>query len=134
VTTAARLAKEGKLQPQLYMLALRDLWGIEPLGGVYVPLSAKAPRPRGVLDKQEKEGLLAGERFVRSDFLDEDELADTLAAAHSRASEIAAATRAGRIDRDPIDDKCPKYCRFQPICRRERAFVPEPPPDDQEQE
>jgi ATP-dependent helicase/DNAse subunit B len=135
VTAAAKLAKEGKLQPQLYMLALRDLWGIEPLGGVYVPLSAKDPRPRGILDKEEKGGLLAGESFVRNDFLDEDALAEALEAAHRRASEIAAGMRAGRIDRDPIDDKCPKYCRFQPICRRERALVAEPPPpDDQEEE
>ena len=29
--------------------------------------------------------------------------------------------RSGRIDRDPIDDECPRYCTFQAICRRERA-------------
>ncbi len=134
VTAAAKLAKDGKLQPQLYMLALRDLWGIEPLGGVYVPLSAKDPRPRGILDKDEKGGLLAGEAFVRNDFLDEDALAEALDEAHARASEIAAAMSAGRIDRDPIEDKCPKYCRFQPICRRERALIVEPTPEDLEEE
>jgi ATP-dependent helicase/DNAse subunit B len=134
VTAAAKLAKEGKLQPQLYMLALRDLWGIEPLGGVYVPLSAKDPRPRGILDREEKGGLLAGEAFFNTDFLDEDALAEALTEAHGRASEITAGMSAGRIDRDPIDDKCPKYCRFQPICRRERALLAEPPPEDPEEE
>jgi len=133
-TAAAKLAKEGKLQPQLYMLALRDLWQIEPLGGVYVPLSAKDPRPRGLLSKDERDGLLAGEPFVRNDFLEEDVLHDALTDAHQRASEIAAAMSAGTIDRDPIDDKCPKYCRFQPICRRERALVSEPPPEEAEEE
>lgn len=135
VTTAAKLAKEGKLQPQLYMLALRELWGIEPVGGVYVPLSAtKDPRPRGILSKHERNGVLEGERFVNRDFLDDDAFDAALTAARQRASEIAGSMRAGAIDRDPIDDKCPKYCRFQPICRRERALVSDPPPDDPEEE
>ena len=134
VTTAARLAKEGKLQPQLYMLALRDLWGIDPIGGVYVPLSAKDPRPRGIVRKDEREGLLAGEQFVRPDFLDDEAFDEALTVARTTASEIAAGMRAGAIDRDPIDDKCPKHCRYQPICRRERALVAEPPPDDPEEE
>jgi RecB family exonuclease len=136
-TAAAKLEEEGKLQPQLYMLALRDLWQIEPIGGVYVPLSGKDPsevRARGILDKREKEGLLAGEHFVRTDFLDDDELTEALAAAHLRASEIAGAMRAGRITRDPIEDRCPRYCRFQPICRRERAVIVEPEPDEEEEE
>ena len=133
-TPAAKLTKEGKLQPQLYMLALRDLWRIEPVGGVYVPLADKDTRPRGILDKQEKDGVLAGERFVHTDFLDEDALTEALAAAHERASEIAAAMKTGRIERDPIDDRCPKYCRFQPICRRERAIIAEPEPDEPEED
>ena len=135
-TAAAKLAEEGKLQPQLYMLALRDLWGIEPIGGVYVPLSPKdseEARARGILDKRERE-LLEGERFVRTDFLDEDELTETLDSAHARASQIAADMRAGRIARNPIDNTCPRYCRFQPICRRERAVVVDDPDEEPEEE
>ena len=102
-----------------------------------MPLSGKDPsevRARGILDKREKGGLLAGEPFVRTDFLDDDELAEALDAAHARASEIAAGMRAGRIARDPIEDKCPRYCRFQPICRRERAVIVEPDPEEEEEE
>ena len=136
-TAAADLEKEGRLQPQLYMLALRDLWGIEPIGGVYVPLSANDPkkaRPRGILDKREKAELLDGDDFVRTDFLDEDKLSETLDAAHARATQIAADMRAGRITRDPIKDKCPRHCSFQPICRRERAIILEDPPEEPEEE
>ena len=136
-TAAAKLEEEGKLQPQLYMLALRDLWQIEPIGGVYVPLSGKDPkemRARGILDKREKGELLAGEPFVRTDFLDDDELTEALDAAHVRASEIAAGMRTGRITRDPIEDTCPRHCRFQPICRRERAVIVEPDPEEEEEE
>ena len=136
-TPAARLEKEGKLQPQLYMLALRDLWGIEPIGGVYVPLSAAKPdkaRPRGILDKREKADLLAGGDFVKTDFLGEDDLIEALDAAHARASGIVADMRAGRITRDPIEDKCPRHCTFQPICRLERAVVVEPTDEETEEE
>jgi hypothetical protein len=30
--------------------------------------------------------------------------------------------RAGQIDRDPNGGRCPKWCRYQPICRLERAI------------
>ena len=30
--------------------------------------------------------------------------------------------QAGDIGRDPIGGQCPKYCHFQPICRKERAL------------
>jgi hypothetical protein len=30
--------------------------------------------------------------------------------------------RAGEIRRNPLGGQCPKYCRFQPICRKERAL------------
>jgi ATP-dependent helicase/DNAse subunit B len=135
VTAAAKLAKEGKLQPQLYMLALRELWALEPIGGVYVPLApTKDPRARGLLDKQERGELVDDAGFVRTDFLDEDAFGEALVAARDRAREIVAGMRRGLIDRDPIDDRCPRFCRFQPICRRERAVASEPPADDDDEE
>jgi hypothetical protein len=41
--------------------------------------------------------------------------------------------RAGRIDRDPIDDECPRFCTFQAICRRERAPRQATPADDDDE-
>jgi len=135
VTAAARLGKEGKLQPQLYMLALRELWDIDPIGGVYVPLAPTTEaRARGLLDKRERGELLDDGDFIRNDFLDEDAFGEALVAARDRAREIVTGMRRGLIDRDPIDDRCPRFCRFQPICRRERAVASEPPDDDEEDE
>jgi ATP-dependent helicase/DNAse subunit B len=134
VTPAAKLEREGKLQPQLYMLALRELWGIEPLGGVYTPLGAtEDPRPRGLLRKEERGGPLAEAGLVGTDFLEPEAFAQALDGARERAARIVAAMRDGVIDRDPIDDRCPSYCRFQPICRRERAAAgaAEPLPDEE---
>jgi ATP-dependent helicase/DNAse subunit B len=135
VTPGARLEKEGKLQPQLYMLALREVWGIEPIGGVYVPLGATDdPRARGLLRKEHRE-LLDEARFVNRDFLDDERFDDALSAARAHAAEIVGRMRRGDITRDPIDDTCPPYCRFQPICRRERALATEPArPEEAEEE
>ena len=128
VPPARNLEREGKLQLQLYMLALRDLWGIEPLGGVYRPLggrSAKERRPRGPLRADEREGALAGMPAVRSDLLDDDEFEEVLERARGRANELVGGMREGFIDRNPLRDTCPRWCRFQAICRRERSAIPD---------
>jgi ATP-dependent helicase/DNAse subunit B len=127
VTSGAKLLDEGKLQLQLYARALSRQWGIEPLGGVYEPLAATDDaRPRGVLRKDERGAALDGVNAVDRDLLDPVEFEAALDAAAARAAEIVAGMRAGRIQRDPIDDRCPSYCTFQAICRRERAVGPEP--------
>jgi ATP-dependent helicase/DNAse subunit B len=127
VTSGAKLLDEGKLQLQLYARALSSQWGIEPLGGVYEPLAATDDaRARGILRKDERGAALDGVNAVDRDFLDPDEFEAALHAAAARAAEIVAGMRAGRIQRDPIDDRCPSYCTFQAICRRERAVGPEP--------
>jgi hypothetical protein len=71
---------------------------------------------------------------VDRDILAPDEFEAALDAAAARAAEIVAGMRAGRIQRDPIDDRCPSYCTFQAICRRERAVGPEPSVAAQEDE
>jgi ATP-dependent helicase/DNAse subunit B len=136
VTPAAKLEAEGKLQLPLYALALDRLWGIPPLGGVYEPLGATDDRrPRGFLRGEEKDGALDGLDLVSTDLLPDDRFEEVLAGAAERARRIAAAMREGRIDRDPIDDECPRYCTFQAICRRERApRQVDPAEEDEEME
>ena len=36
--------------------------------------------------------------------------------------EFGARMRAGQIDANPLEGKCPTWCEYQPICRRERAL------------
>jgi ATP-dependent helicase/DNAse subunit B len=135
VTTGANLEKEGKLQPQLYALALERLWGRQPLGGLYQPLAGtESHRPRGIARAAEAGGSLAGLDLYPNDLLEDDDFEAVLAAAAFRAQGIVAAMRAGEIERNPIDDRCPVFCTFQGICRRERAARTEPEPGDDEDE
>jgi ATP-dependent helicase/DNAse subunit B len=135
VTSGAKLLDEGKLQLQLYARALSRQWGIEPLGGVYEPLAATDDtRPRGILRKDERDDALEGLHTVDRDLLEPEQFDAALDAATVRAAEIVAGMRAGRIQRDPIDDRCPSFCTFQAICRRERAIGPEPSPVEDEDE
>jgi ATP-dependent helicase/DNAse subunit B len=135
VTKGKNLADEGKLQLQLYALALERLWGRPPLGAVYVPLAGtKSHTPRGIMLQEERDGLLAGLDLANADLIDHDSMREALDAATDEARRIALAMREGVITRDPIDDRCPRYCTFQSICRRERATRLEPEHEAEEEE
>ena len=130
VSGRQKLYEEGKLQLPLYMLVARERLDLDPIGGVYYPLAAyKKRHARGIVrrDETEEGGLLAGIPLSTrggkgDDRVDPDELEEVLAAARERAVEKGSRMRAGLIDRDPLGDRCPKYCEYQPICRLERAL------------
>jgi ATP-dependent helicase/DNAse subunit B len=109
-----------KLQLPLYMLAVKELWGLTPVGAVYHPLGKQHEDiPRGLLDASAEGSPLKPDQFKRSDFVgDFDEKLDW---AREKALELAGKIRAGHLDRDPLDGKCPRYCHLHPICRRDRG-------------
>jgi RecB family exonuclease len=120
----AKLEEEGKLQLQLYAQALRELWGIEPIGGLYYPLAKRDdPRPRGFV----LEGLDATDalELFRPDRVEGRIVRETLDAGVARARDVGAAMRHGEIDRKPNGGRCPEWCRYQPICRIERSIGPD---------
>jgi ATP-dependent helicase/DNAse subunit B len=140
VSPRVKLEEEAKLQLQLYLIAVAELWGAEIVGGLYHPLRAGSERrPRGVvLDDAAVD--LAGYGLAKTDSVDREEFEELLGDARRRAGEIVARMRAGQIDRDPgpregLRDHgiCPPFCDFAPICRRDRAPV-EPAGDDEEDE
>jgi hypothetical protein len=135
VTSAAKLEQEGKLQLQLYSIAVQELWGIDPAGGIYEPLGATGDhRPRGIANGEERH-LLEGLDLYGNDILDSEEFAEAMDRARALAAEIVERMRTGDIRRDPLEDSCPKWCEFAPICRRERARpAPEDEEDDDEEE
>jgi ATP-dependent helicase/nuclease subunit B len=130
------MLEKGKLQLQLYLLAARELWGLDLAGGLYRPLGGRTDgdrQPKGLLRKELKEDL-AGLRPRQNDHLDDEAFDAALDAARERTEEIVAGIQAGRISRSPIGGSCPTYCHFQPICRRERGVPEEEPISEDEEE
>ena len=85
--SAAKIESELRLQIPLYMLVLRDLVGIEPLGGLYRALAGER-QARGLLRAEAKDDVPG---FAPRDYLDEEEFwAQT-----ERAKEHARALRRG---------------------------------------
>jgi ATP-dependent helicase/nuclease subunit B len=116
--SAREMEKELRLQIPLYMLVLRDLVGIEPLGGLYRPL-AGGRKPRGLLREDAKADVLAG--YSRNDYLDEEEFWAKVETARTTGRELAGRIRAGDVRHDPKGGECPSWCDLWPMCRVERA-------------
>ena len=128
------MLERGKLQLQLYLLAARELWGLDLAGGLYRPLGATSKRqPKGLLRKDVTDDLVPLDPRPRDRVADE-EFEGALDEARGRAEEIVAAIHGGDIGRRPLGDRCPDWCSFQPICRRERGLPEEEPETEEEPE
>jgi ATP-dependent helicase/DNAse subunit B len=114
--SAREIERELRLQIPLYMLVLRDLVGLEPLGGLYRPL-AGARRARGLVREAEAE-TLAG--YVSNDYLGEEEFWGIVDSARATATALAERMREGDIRHDPLGGDCPSWCDLWTMCRIER--------------
>jgi ATP-dependent helicase/DNAse subunit B len=127
--SAAQIKAEFKLQLPLYLLVLRDLVGVEPLGGVYRALAGERPS-RGLLRAEAREDGVPG--FVSTDYLPEDEFWATVEWAKETARTFAGRIRSGDVRHDPLGldvrpretsgegrewGHCPGWCRLAPLCR-----------------
>jgi ATP-dependent helicase/DNAse subunit B len=128
VTPRDKFEEKAKLQLPLYLLAVAEHWGGQPVGGIYHPLrGTSVRRPRGVLLDQAAADLAPYGPYD-NDTVDEPGLEEVLDEARSRAGAIVARMRSGEIRRDPGPRPglrghgiCPSFCEFAPICRRDRA-------------
>jgi hypothetical protein len=106
------MEREGRLQIPLYILALRDLLGMEPVGGMYRALAGKRAA-RGL--------VLAGEvdsaGIAAADIVDADAFWAQIDRARERAEGAVAGMRAGRVRHDPRWGECPAWCTQHAICR-----------------
>jgi ATP-dependent helicase/DNAse subunit B len=116
--SAAQIESELKLQIPLYMLVLRDLVGVEPLGGIYRALSGKRDA-RGLLRAESKEDGVPG--FSRNDYLDEEAFWGQVERAEELARGFVGRIRGGDVRHDPKGGDCPPWCELWPMCRVRRA-------------
>ena len=114
--SAAEIEKERRLQIPLYMLVLRDLVGVEPLGGVYRALSGQRQQ-RGLL-RAEEEGI---EGLAKQDYLPEDEFWSRVETSRELARSLGERIRSGDIRHDPKGGECPQWCDLWTMCRVKRA-------------
>jgi RecB family exonuclease len=113
--TATQIREEGRLQIPLYMLVLRDQLGLEPMGGVYMPLGG-GRRPRGMLRAADDQ--VPG--FVAGDYLEPDAFEAEVGHARETAVALAERIRGGDVRHDPQGGECPAWCDLWRICRKER--------------
>jgi ATP-dependent helicase/nuclease subunit B len=108
----ARWRADRRLQVALYMLAVRELMGLDPVAGLYQPLTGNDLRARGVYLEEAD----VGTRLVTTDARDANALNDELDDARARAVALAARLRAGELTPNPTT--CSRDgCRFPGICR-----------------
>jgi RecB family exonuclease len=107
---AAKWADELQLQVALYLLAVRDLLGLEPVAGLYQPLVGRRLAARGLV-RDDVPG-----RYTRTDVVDAAGFAAALEDARELAERTAADLHAGRIR--PCPERCSnRGCRYPGICR-----------------
>jgi ATP-dependent helicase/DNAse subunit B len=116
--SAAQIEQEKRLQIPLYMLVLRDLVGIEPLGGLYRPLSGER-KARGLLRANAREDGVPG--FAKNDYLDEDAFWSQVERARELAVGMVDRLRSGDVQHDPKGGDCPTWCELYSMCRIKRA-------------
>jgi hypothetical protein len=99
------------------MLVLRDLVGLEPLGGLYRPLAGER-KARGLLRASEGETLKG---YARNDYLEEEAFWAQVDKARETARSLGQRIRAGDVAHDPKGGECPAWCDLWRICRVPRA-------------
>jgi ATP-dependent helicase/DNAse subunit B len=117
--SARKIESELHLQIPLYMLVLRDLVGIEPLGGVYRALGGEGSA-RGLLRAEAKDDGVPG--YPRNDYLDEESFWGQVDRAQEHARAVVGRIRDGDVRHDPKGGfPCPTWCDRWPMCRVKRT-------------
>ena len=116
--SAAKIESELRLQIPLYMLVLRDMVGIEPLGGLYRALAGER-HARGML-RADSEDEIPG--FSKRDYLDEESFWAQTERAKEHAIAFVERIRGGDVRHDPRGGPpCPSWCTLAPMCRVART-------------
>jgi RecB family exonuclease len=114
--SARRIESERRLQMPLYILALRDLVGLEPLGGIYRSLTGER-EARGMARLDVRESVPG---LKTADYLDEEAFWDQAGKAVALARSAVEQIHHGDVGHNPRFGDCPTWCEAWPICRVRR--------------
>ena len=110
VVGGAKWADQLQLQVALYLVAVRERLGLEPVAGLYQPLAGPKLAARGLV-RDDVPG-----RYTRTDRVDAAGFEAALDAARELAERTAGDLRAGRLQ--PCPERCSsRGCRYPGICR-----------------
>jgi ATP-dependent helicase/DNAse subunit B len=110
----ARWVGDSQIQVALYMVAIRQLMGLEPVAGLYQPLGGNDLRGRGIFLRDAD----VGRRLVATDAREQPELEAVLRDAAALAVELAGRIRSGALE--PCPQTCSRQgCAYPGICRSE---------------
>jgi hypothetical protein len=109
-----RWVEDGRLQVPLYMLAARDVLGLEPVAGLYQPIGKEQKARGAVRTGTDLEPWASSRDRVEPEQLDAilDEIAE-------RAQAVAAAVSAGELDPQPKTCGFKGECQYPGVCRCE---------------
>jgi len=112
-TGFARWEEDGHLQVAIYMLAVRQLLGMEVAGGLYVPLAGRG-QSRGLVS-EDADLLAAG--VARADLRPDAEIDGLLERTRERVRDLVERLRGGELR--PCPERCGPdgRCRYPSICR-----------------
>ena len=114
-----RSTPSSSLQIPLYMLVLRDLVGIEPLGGLYRALAGEARRARAPASRRRRTTGSRASSATTTATRTSSGRRSTARPSMRAASWSGSA--AGDVRHDPLGDAgCPSWCDLAPMCRVKR--------------
>jgi RecB family exonuclease len=111
--------EENRLQAALYMLAVREVLGLEPVAGLYVPLGGTERAPRGVVSAPWAEAV--GADVKQRDLRPPEEVGELLERAKGKVRETVARLRRGEARPCPATCDWRGRCAYPPVCREEGA-------------
>jgi ATP-dependent helicase/DNAse subunit B len=112
----AKWEEKNRLQAALYMLAVRELMGLEAVAGLYVAL-AGSDKPRGLV--REDAAPAVGRDVAKNDAKSAEEFEEQLERARERVGELAQRMRAGDVKPCPETCAWNGGCSYPSICRLE---------------
>jgi ATP-dependent helicase/DNAse subunit B len=117
VVESANWRKERKFQIALYILAARDVLGLEPIGGLYQPLGGKDQRARGLVLADADPGL----DTVKTDRRGREEFDAILDGVLEDVLRTVGELRSGALQARPHSCAWTGGCAYPTICRCEVA-------------
>ncbi len=115
----SKFEEMGVIQLPLYMLAVRDIWGLDPVGGEYYGIVGE--RRRGIFLEENGAEIMqeSSPELYPDSFVSRDRQDRYLQTAARQAEEAAAGIRAGAFDCVARDPSFCKRCRWSLVCRHE---------------